>query len=84
MRTSGADLAERITSSTSRSTKPSGGGYTPAERKEGRRMKVLARYWLSKDKALVELENCLAVVTYKDGKIVRVATFGEKRREHEK
>ncbi len=45
-------------------------------------MKVLAKYWLSKDKALVELENCLAVVTYKDGEIVRVATFGE-RKSHE-
>ena len=42
-------------------------------------MKVLAKYWLSKDKALVELENCLAVVIYKDGEIVRVATFGERK-----
>jgi len=42
-------------------------------------MKVIEGYRLFKDKYLVVLDECLAVVTVDDnGEIIRVATFGER------
>lgn len=44
--------------------------------------KLEARYWLSDRKYIAALSDCLAVVTVDEkGEIIRVATFGERRKE---
>lgn len=42
--------------------------------------RLIARYWLNKYQYVAELSNCLAIVTQdKNGEIIRVATFGNKK-----
>ena len=57
---------------------------TRAERKTmEEKTKLEARYWLSDHKYIAALSDCLAVVTVdKKGKIIRVVTFGERRKEN--
>ena len=44
--------------------------------------KLIARYWLNNRQYIAELSNCLAIVTTDEkGEIIRVATFGERRKE---
>ena len=44
--------------------------------------KLIAKYRLNNRQYIAELSNCLAIVTTDEkGEIIRVATFGERRKE---